>query len=144
MGAIAISEPISIKFDILIFRPNLAVCTKFHTIRSDITRLMHNKRQIGKRYICELYLNFDRLSPISIGVRPWAKQMLFGKFHLNRIINATCILFTKYMDGRTCINRFIMWFYSDHQKELWVYLVSFYLLQTNAQRHNTLTWRCRV
>ena len=43
MGAIAISEPISIKFGILIVRPNLVVCAKFLTIRTDITRLVHNK-----------------------------------------------------------------------------------------------------
>ena len=52
MGAIAISESISIKFGILIFRPNLVVCAKF-TVRADITRLVHNKRQIGRRYIWE-------------------------------------------------------------------------------------------
>ena len=85
--------------------------------------------------------NFNR-------VRRWTKQIICAKFHLDRVINANCTLFTKIheqADGRTCINRLRMWFYSDHQKELWVYLVSFCLLQINSQRHNTLTtlW-CRV
>ena len=96
MGAIAISEPISIKFGVHIFRPNFVVCAKFHTIRADITRLVHNKKQIGRRYIWELYLNFDRLSPI------------FAKFHLDRAINATCTLFTKIhgqKDGRTDMHK---------------------------------------
>ena len=64
--AIATSEPISIKFGILIFRANLVVCAKFHTIWAT-TPLVHNKRQIGRRYVWELYLNCYRLSPISIG-----------------------------------------------------------------------------
>ena len=67
MGAISKSEAISIKFGILIFRHNFVVYAKFHTIWADITRLVHNKKQIGRRYIWELYLNFYRLSPISIG-----------------------------------------------------------------------------
>ena len=96
----SISEPISIKFGILIFRPNLVVCAKFHTIRADITHLVHNKKQIGRRYIWELYLNFDQL--------PWAKKMICAKFHLDRAINETCTLFPKIhgqTDGRTDMHK---------------------------------------
>lgn len=37
-------------------------------------------------------------------------------------------------DRQTCIMRLSMWFYEDHQKRLWVYPASFFMLQTYTQR----------